>query len=306
MTAIDALLSHLEFEVEPFAICDVRAGWHLPLPDSHHVTMHYALAGSGSFVIGSDRLSIPFTRETILLCAPGLSQRIVVTHGGPMETTRCAPAAEGLAWLRAGDKGPRALLACGLIRASVGPTTSLFERLREPIVESFADEPIVQAAFRTLLQEVAEPGLGSRALIGSLMKQCVIMLLRRLAQRSDHRLPWLLALQDRRLASALDTMLDPTNTQKGLDTLAETAGMSRSAFTARFKAVFGLSPQRFLTERRLWRAAQLLETSGLPVKAVAANVGFQSRSYFSRAFKAQYGTDPDSFRRRSTGSTSHP
>jgi AraC-like DNA-binding protein len=44
------------------------------------------------------------------------------------------------------------------------------------------------------------------------------------------------------------------------------------------------------------RAAKLLATTDLPVKAVAGRVGYRSRSHFSRAFKARYGVDPAGFR----------
>ncbi|MCB1885358.1 MAG: helix-turn-helix transcriptional regulator [Geminicoccaceae bacterium] len=52
----------------------------------------------------------------------------------------------------------------------------------------------------------------------------------------------------------------------------------------------------FLKELRLHRATRLLETTDLPVKAVARNVGYDSRSYFSRAFRARYGVDPTAYR----------
>lgn len=34
----------------------------------------------------------------------------------------------------------------------------------------------------------------------------------------------------------------------------------------------------------------------LPVKTVAAKVGYSSRSHLSRAFKGAYGTDPTAYR----------
>jgi len=72
--------------------------------------------------------------------------------------------------------------------------------------------------------------------------------------------------------------------------------MSRSAFVAHFTAVFERTPMDVLKEIRLRRAARLLRTTDLPVKAVAGQVGYASRSYFSRAFKAHFGADPAAYR----------
>jgi AraC-like DNA-binding protein len=49
-------------------------------------------------------------------------------------------------------------------------------------------------------------------------------------------------------------------------------------------------------EVRLRRAAQLLTGTELPIKSIAARVGFDRRSYFSRAFKAYTGKGPARFR----------
>lgn len=72
--------------------------------------------------------------------------------------------------------------------------------------------------------------------------------------------------------------------------------MSRSAFAARFKDMFGRSPMSLLKEMRLRRAGELLVATGLPVAAVARKVGFSSRSNFSHAFRKFYGLDPSAFR----------
>ena len=72
--------------------------------------------------------------------------------------------------------------------------------------------------------------------------------------------------------------------------------MSRAKFAERFKEAFGRTAMAFLKELRLSRAARLLETTDLPVKSVAARVGFSSRSHFSRAFKAAMHLEPAAYR----------
>jgi transcriptional regulator GlxA family with amidase domain len=78
--------------------------------------------------------------------------------------------------------------------------------------------------------------------------------------------------------------------------LAKLAGASRASFVRLFQAATGSSPQRFLTERRLERAKELLAQSSSTLSRVAADVGYQSEFSFSRAFKRRYGQSPLHFR----------
>jgi AraC-like DNA-binding protein len=98
------------------------------------------------------------------------------------------------------------------------------------------------------------------------------------------------------LLRALATILERPADAHDLGSLAREAGMSRSAFAARFAVTFARSPMAFLRDVRLRRGAQMLETTDAPVAVVARTVGFASRTYFSRAFRSAYGVDPHSFR----------
>jgi len=60
-----------------------------------------------------------------------------------------------------------------------------------------------------------------------------------------------------------------------------------------FRAVFGTTPHRLLTDIRMRAARELLET-GHPVTRVAQRVGFQHASSFSAAFQRHYGRSPKS------------
>jgi transcriptional regulator GlxA family with amidase domain len=72
--------------------------------------------------------------------------------------------------------------------------------------------------------------------------------------------------------------------------------MSESRFTALFAGSYGKTPMKFVQGIRLRDAADLLRTSDLPLKAIAARVGYSSRSHLSRVFQTQFGTDPTSYR----------
>jgi len=51
-----------------------------------------------------------------------------------------------------------------------------------------------------------------------------------------------------------------------------------------------------LLERRLRKAAQLLQTTDKTVQQIADECGFESLSHFSRYFKAKFGITPSQYR----------
>lgn len=64
-----------------------------------------------------------------------------------------------------------------------------------------------------------------------------------------------------------------------------------------FKKEFGVSPKEYLLNLRIRQAKRLLrEEKQLPVKTVAAAVGFENPLYFSRCFHRRTGVSPKAFR----------
>ncbi len=298
MAGIERLLTAFHVEVEPFAICDVRDGWRMDLDELGFVTVHYALSGRGAIEIGGDR-QFEFGPDTIIIVPRGLAQKIATPgarHASGGEETQCLPLPEGLRWLTAGSGEPGIVMACGRIRATYGAETGIFDLLDRPIAESFGAEHPIHHSFQALLVELSNPALGTKALAETLMKQCLIYVLRRLAGRGDPCLPWLSVAENPRLATVVEAMLTHPEQSHSVEDLATLAGMSRSAFSAHFTQAFGQSPHGFLTESRLRHAAHFLKTTELPVKTIAGKIGYRSRSNFSRAFKAKYGLDPQAYR----------
>ncbi|MEM7573546.1 MAG: AraC family transcriptional regulator [Bacteroidota bacterium] len=77
-----------------------------------------------------------------------------------------------------------------------------------------------------------------------------------------------------------------------ISTLAQEFGTSLSSFNREFKRIFGSTPQRWITKRRLNEARVLLESTAQRPSQVYLQVGFQDLAHFSRAFKKQFGRSP--------------
>lgn len=79
--------------------------------------------------------------------------------------------------------------------------------------------------------------------------------------------------------------------------LAARAVMSPRTFARRFRAVTGTTPHRWLLDRRLHLAEELLEGTDLPVEAVAVRAGFGTADTLRHHFTARRGVGPATHRR---------
>jgi AraC-like DNA-binding protein/Tfp pilus assembly protein PilF len=88
-----------------------------------------------------------------------------------------------------------------------------------------------------------------------------------------------------------------TDTQFGVEKMADALGMSRGSLHRKLKSICGFSPSDFIRNVRLKRAAHLLRHQADSVSQVGFIVGFEDQSYFSKCFKKHFGVTPSEFAR---------
>lgn len=297
---VDRLLTMLDVTIEAFAVCRVDRGLKLIARGSPEIEVHYVLSGTMYLnVPGSDPIACG--PGSIVLVPPFLRQTIGADSGDGRELLaieNCSPARSGLIRFDATNGGDGDVqFICGLISANISGSFGLLDMVRKPIVENLGNLPIIRLSYELMQAELQQPGLGSRALTGALMKMCVLLLLRRHFDRGEHQTSLLSTLRDPRLGKAVTAVLDKPAARHSVAALASIAAMSRSAFAREFSQAFAMSPMAFVARTRLHHAAELLRSTNMPVKVIAATIGFSSRSHFSRAFRDAYGADPSAFRR---------
>ena len=81
------------------------------------------------------------------------------------------------------------------------------------------------------------------------------------------------------------------------DALGKKLGLSRTQLYRKIKDLTGFSTANFIRHVRLKKAAELLETSELPVGEVSAAVGFNEPSYFSSSFQEFFHASPSEWRK---------
>ncbi len=83
-----------------------------------------------------------------------------------------------------------------------------------------------------------------------------------------------------------------------LDHLAAVGAVSKFHLVRCFAAVYGETPIRYLTRRRVERAQDLLRAANLTVSEICMAVGFASLGSFSMRFKQLVGEAPTAYRDR--------
>src|SRR6478736_760473 len=81
-----------------------------------------------------------------------------------------------------------------------------------------------------------------------------------------------------------------------LDLLAQRAHMSRRTLTRRFREETGVAPIAWLTDARLDRARELLETTAEPVEKIGRLTGLGAPASVRAAFHRRVGTSPQEYR----------
>lgn len=91
--------------------------------------------------------------------------------------------------------------------------------------------------------------------------------------------------------------LQMMNPQFSVNKLASEVGMSQSVLYRKIKAITNLSPNDFIKNIRLDKAAKILLKEDLTIAEVGYKVGFNDPKYFSRSFKKQFGLNPSDYLR---------
>ena len=81
-----------------------------------------------------------------------------------------------------------------------------------------------------------------------------------------------------------------------IEDIAGVCGLNRTYFGKIFKEALGKTPQEFLLNYRMLKAAELLKLTSLSIGDIGLAVWYANQMHFSRAFKNNYGISPREWR----------
>lgn len=158
-----------------------------------------------------------------------------------------------------------------------------------------AHEPLVEQIVRGLLAELYSPAPSGRLFVDSLGVALTTRLLQGYAHTRAPVAQRLSRPQERRLTDYIESRLDE---DLSLDSLAAVAGISVPHLTPLFRRTFGRTVHRYVMERRVERARELLSQGRDSITEVALDCGFAHASHLARWMRRLAGVRPSDIARQ--------
>lgn len=162
------------------------------------------------------------------------------------------------------------------------------KRDRRSFLRLPANRPDIKSLFESVLPFFDSDVQPSEELLKLKMAEGIYVLLatdRNLyASLFDFTEPWKIDL--------LDYMNENYMYELSMEELAAYTGRSLASFKRDFKKVSDLTPQRWIINRRLEAAHDLINSGNIKVTDVCYRVGFKNLSHFSKIYKERYGCPP--------------
>jgi AraC family transcriptional regulator len=158
-------------------------------------------------------------------------------------------------------------------------------------------DPEMEMISRQIYAEAGRNGMAEKLYLESLVTQLAVILLRRYSTAAEpaKALPnaGLTRSQVRRVLDYIEANL---HRDVALRDLASVTDLSLHHFARMFKRTMGAAPHRYVLERRVDRAKEMLRDTGTSLVEISLSLGFSSQSHFTNTFHRLVGATPGEFR----------
>lgn len=156
-------------------------------------------------------------------------------------------------------------------------------------------DPVLSALMQAITAEVLRGGTSGRKFAEAMLLALATQLVRLFGQANATPKGGLTGRTIRLVSDFVDAHL---GRDLSVEKLAYIAGLSEAHFARAFKQTTGLSPHRFIVERRLEQGKRLLADTEDPIAEIALACGFADQAHFSRQFSAAFGLAPSALRKQ--------
>jgi AraC family transcriptional regulator len=149
---------------------------------------------------------------------------------------------------------------------------------------------------RRLLAGLELEGADSRLYVDALTCELAIVLLREHTSAAVAPAWPMARLSPHKLRRAIEYIDDNLRSELTLASIGEAVALSPGHFAHAFRQATGVTPHRYVIERRVEHAKAMLQQSDMPITEIAGRVGCSSHSHFSVLFHRITGLTPRQFR----------
>jgi len=308
--ALNDVLHHLHVGGVVYCRSDLRPPWAFSMDKKPFAGFHAIARGSGLLRVEGQERQFKVSAGDLILLPHGnahVMRDSPSTRPTPLDQVVAKHPLEDGMRLRMGDRGPLTILLCGGFELEGGTANPLIASL-PPVIhirgKGSRSTPWLQMTLRQLELETRSSLPGGQALISRLSDVLFIQAVREyfnglvVGDGNPETGPWMRAIKDPKIGSAIALVHRQPEHDWQLASLASQVGMSRSAFSERFRQLVGEPPLKYLAKWRTVKAAWLLRNSGATISDIASQVGYDSEIALSRAFKRFIGLAPGAYRRR--------
>jgi AraC family transcriptional regulator len=170
------------------------------------------------------------------------------------------------------------------------------ERIAMYDVLQVRDKTITEIG-RNFIAETKGDSLGSRLYAEGLAQQLCVHLVRHYFNCTPKEIAFSGTLSSAQIRRLKEFIKDHLHEDLSLQDLANLVGLSECHFARRFRNSFGTAPHRYLLDRRLEMAREMLKVPSKTIAAVAVETGFCDQSHLTRWFKNRYNVTPHEWRK---------
>ena len=138
------------------------------------------------------------------------------------------------------------------------------------------------------------PDLADERMVETKLKEFVLLITK--SQNAPSQLDFLSALFKPLDIEFKSTIQHNIYSNLSLNELARLCHLSTSSFKRKFNEVFKTSPKKYISQKKIEKAAALLKSANLRISDIAYDVGFDSLATFNRKFSSTFGKSPTEYR----------
>ncbi len=290
---LSILLSRLELTAQVFANGDYCGAWAVDTSGTKKIPFH---------IIGSGDAWLHFKDQPPRKLSSGDLAVFPHDNSHILAGSSAKPPADTINASTASPKSngaPVTHMVCGYFEFRNPSIFPLLDALPSVVVlesNNSKNGDLSRILVSFMIKELTDERPGHYSVIDQMAFLLFIEVLRQQVTNQAVTSGLLAALFDPRLSKVLSIIHQKPEQPWTLDTMADTAGMSRSNFSQYFRKSLGLTPMKYLSLWRMNEARRLLKTTSFSMAQIAERSGYESEVAFRKAFKNILGVTPGAIR----------